>query len=62
MACLAEALAKVVGGAGNAPAVTSDSYLRQPDLQAGSRNTPKIGSRVGSRATESRTRGIMRLA
>ncbi len=30
---------EMVGGAGNAPVVTSDVYFATPDLQAGSRNT-----------------------
>src|SRR3974390_2106495 len=39
---------RLVGGAGNAPVVTSDVCFATPDLQAGSRNTSQIGSGGGS--------------
>ena len=38
----------MVGGAGNAPVVTSDVCFAIPDLQAGSRNTSQIGSGGGN--------------
>ena len=35
----------MVGGAGNAPVVTSDVCFATPDLQAGSRNTSRLNLR-----------------
>ena len=35
---------RLVGGAGNAPVVTSDVCFATPDLQSSSRNTSQIGS------------------
>ena len=40
----------MVGGAGNAPVVTSDVCFATPVLQTGSRDTSQIGSGGGSRA------------
>src|SRR5512133_3664561 len=40
----------MVGGAGNAPVVTSDVCFATQVLQTGSRNTSQIGSGGGSRA------------